>query len=120
MATGGKAQRVSRLLEMVTLLQAGDGWTAHALSERFGVSQRRVFNDIRALRDAGVPVRRSRTGYRIAASFFLPSLQLTTEEVLALLFPLETQTGALASEAVRRSARAKLLRCLPAPLRAEA
>jgi len=102
---------------MVTLLQAGSGWTAEALAERFGVSTRRVFNDIRALRDAGVPVRRTRAGYRIDASFFLPSLQLTPHEVLALLFPAEVFNGAEADEEVHRSAREKLVSCLPQGLR---
>lgn len=118
MATQEKSQRVSRLLEMVTLFQSGSGWTARALGERFGVSETRVFHDVRALRAAGIPVQRSRAGYRIAPSFFMPSVQLTPHEVLALLFPVEVFTGAIASEEVQHSARAKLLSCLPPALRA--
>ena len=113
----GKSHRVSRLLEIVTLLQSEEGWTASALAERFGISRTRMFSDIRALREAGVPVERGPSGYRIADSFFLPSVRLSPREVLALLFPLELFTTGEAQRAVQRSARDKLLSCLPAPLR---
>lgn len=113
----GKSHRVSRLLEIVTLLQCEEGWTAGTLAERFGISRTRVFGDIRALRQAGVPVERSRSGYRIAASFFLPSVRLTPREVLALLFPVALFSSGEADRAVQRSARDKLLSCLPDPLR---
>ena len=111
--------RVSRLLEMVTLLQSGTGWNAKALAERFGVSRTRVFNDVRALREAGVPVQRSRSGYKIAESFFLSAVRLAPQEALALLFPRELFGGWLNRE-VCRSAQEKVLSCLPPPLRAEA
>ena len=63
-------RRVSRLLEIIIALEAGGEWHAANLAERFGVSRTRIFNDIRELREAGVPVRRTRAGYRIDASFF--------------------------------------------------
>ena len=116
----GRTPRVSRLLEMVSLLHGGGGWTAPALAERFGVSRTRVFNDVRALKDAGVPIASSPAGYRIAPSYFLPSVQLTPQEVAALLMPGDVfATGEQGSE-VLHSARSKLLSCLPAPLRASA
>ncbi|HUT33006.1 MAG TPA: WYL domain-containing protein [Planctomycetota bacterium] len=116
----GKTLRVSRLLEMVSLLQAGPGWSAPVLAERFGVSRTRVFNDIRALKDAGVPIRRSQSGYRIDPSFFLPSVRLTPQEVAALLFPGEAFLPAEHRGEVLQSARSKLLSCLPPVLRASA
>ncbi len=112
-----KAPRVSRLLEMVSLVQGGSGWTAAALAEHFGVSCTRIFNDVRALKQAGVPIRGSVAGYSIDPSFFLPSLRLTPGEVAALLFPGELFPAA---EHVARSARSKLLACLPPALRASA
>ena len=115
-----KTPRVSRLLEMVSLLQAGPGWTAGSLAERFGVSRTRIFNDVRALKDAGVPVASSPAGYRIAPAYFLPSLRLSPEEVAALLFPEGALLGAERSQEVLLSARCKLLSCLPGPLRASA
>ena len=112
--------RISRLLEIVTLLQSGTGWTAPALAERFGVSRTRIFQDVRALRDAGVPVRRSKLGYRMDPGFFLPSVRLTPQEALALLFPSELYQGAEPNGEVRRSAQEKLLSCLPDTMRARA
>jgi len=112
--------RVSRLLEMVSLLQSGPGWKAETLARRFGVSTTRIYSDIRALREAGVPVRRAATGYAIDPSFFLPSVRLTPREVLTLLFPQEVFTGAQADHEVFQAARAKLLSLLPEPLRESA
>jgi len=83
----GKSRRVSRLLEIVTLLQSDDGWNAPRLAERFGISRTRIFEDIRALREAGVPIETTRDGYKVAPSFFLPSVKLTPQELMALLFP---------------------------------
>ncbi|MFW6107142.1 MAG: helix-turn-helix transcriptional regulator [bacterium] len=115
-----ESHRVSRLLEMVSLLQSGSGWGGAELAQRFGVSRTRIYNDIRALRQAGVPVRRSRAGYWIEPTFFLPSVQLSPNEVLALLFPLEFRTTTDGRREVEDSARAKLLSCLPPRLRREA
>ena len=112
--------RVSRLLEMVSLLQSGPGWKAETLARRFGVSTTRIYSDIRALREAGVPVRRTGCGYTIESSFFLPSVKLTPREVLTLLFPQEVFTGAQADQEVFHTARAKLLSLLPQPLKESA
>jgi len=112
--------RVSRLLEMVSLLQSRPGWKAETLARRFGVSTTRIYSDIRALREAGVPVRRAARGYAIDPSFFLPSVRLTPREVLTLLFPQEVFTGAQADHEVFQAARAKLLSLLPEPLRESA
>lgn len=115
-----KPPRVSRLLEIVSLVQGGQGWTAGALAKHFGVSLTRVFNDIRALRAAGVPIHSSRAGYRIDSSYFLPALRLSPQEVVALLFPEGALLGAERTQEVLQSARCKLLACLPGPLRASA
>lgn len=115
-----KAQRVARLLEIVTLLQTGEGWTARRLAERFGISRTRIFDDLRALREAGIPVRTTRAGYRIDPSFFLPSVQLTPHELLALLSPGELFADGPYDHEVLRSARSKLLCCLPEELQAGA
>jgi len=114
-----KAQRVARLLEMVTLLQSGIGWKSGSLAERFGISRTRVFNDIQVLRQAGIPVRSGHAGYTIAPSFFLPSVRLTPPEVLSLLLSSELFPGGIGEE-VHRSAREKLMLLLPEPLRGSA
>jgi len=112
-------QRVSRLVQIISLLQSDTGWKAPDLAERFGVSRTRIFDDLRALRDAGVPVTRTGSGYGIKPSFFLSSLRLTPDEVLGLLFTAERVADGRPEPAVLRSARAKLLGCLPAEKRVE-
>jgi len=112
-----EVKRISRLLQMVCLLQQGEGWNAPALADRFGISRTRIFEDISALREAGVPVVTTRAGYRIAPSFFLPSVGFTPDELLACLFPIQHLTDGKASELSRRSAESKLVSCLPAESR---
>ena len=115
-----KVPRISRLIEILVLLHSDAGWTGAALAERFGISRTRIFNDVRLLKAAGVPVRRTASGYRIEASFFLPTVEWTPQEALALLFPGELYRGVVPNDEVRRSAREKLLLCLPPEVRAQA
>lgn len=115
-----KSQRVSRLLELTCLLQRSRGWTAARLAERFGVSRTRMFDDLRALREAGVPVRSGKGGYHIDQSFFLPSLKLTRDEVLSLLPLGHGLVGSAPDGQRRRDAWAKLLSCLPTDLQRDA
>ncbi len=79
--------RVHRLLRLISLLQSGRTFTADQLAEELDVSRRTLFRDLNMLDLAGVPYHydaKLRT-YRIDQSFFLPSLNLTLEEALALL-----------------------------------
>jgi len=105
------ALRVSRLLNILLLAGSGPGWTAARLAAHFGVSRRRIFQDVRLLDSAGLRLVAVRGGYRpLHASLQLP-VTLTAREALALLGP-DGAGGAL-----RRSARAKLAACLPPPFR---
>lgn len=79
--------RVHRLLRLISLLQSGRTFTADQLAEELNVSRRTLFRDLNMLDLAGVPYHydaKLRT-YRIDQSFFLPSLNLTLEEALAIL-----------------------------------
>lgn len=77
---------IHRLLKIVTLLQGPDVMTREVLGERLGVSVRTVYRDIAKLNATGVPVDfdEATQGYRVGAGFFLPPLQLTADEALAL------------------------------------
>lgn len=114
---GRPQQRVSRLVELITLVQCGEGWRGRSLARRLGVSRTQIYNDIRVLRAAGVPIRCSPTGYRIHSSYFQPSPQLTAREVLSLLFPFGLFGGNELARAVRRSATDKLISWLPGDVR---
>ncbi|NQT52628.1 transcriptional regulator [bacterium] len=113
----GKAQqRVSRLLEIIIALESGGEWRSVDLAQRFGVSRTRIFSDIRALRQAGVPIQRTGNGYRIDASFFLASLKLTSREVLSLLLPMEFFGQKDGEHHTHRAALGKLIASMPKAL----
>ena len=77
---------VHRLLKIVTLLQGPEVLTREALAERLGVSVRTIYRDIAKLVATGVPVDfdDKTESYRVGPGFFLPPLQLTADEALAL------------------------------------
>lgn len=77
---------IHRLLKIVTLVQGPDAYSTERLAAALGVSERTIFRDISKLNDTGVPVKHDESwgGYRVGAGFFLPPLQLTVDEALAL------------------------------------
>ena len=77
-------KRLHRLLQMISLLQSDAGWTADALAGHLQTSTRTIYRDFRTLRDAGVPVETQSGRATISGDFFMPPLQLTAEEALAL------------------------------------
>jgi hypothetical protein len=89
-SVGGKPRKkrhLSRLLEMILLIQSRPDWRPKALAEHFGVSQTRIYQDIKELVSAGGSVCFSGSGHKIAGGFELSSTTLTPEEVLELLYP---------------------------------
>lgn len=78
--------RISRLLEILTLVQSRRGLKADALAEACGVDKRTIYRDFKALQDAGVPVRHDAAsdGYTVEGDFFLPPVHLSMDEALAL------------------------------------
>lgn len=79
--------RIHRLLHIITLIQGSDGWTAERLAGEFEVAERTIFRDLKALEGAGVPYYfdEERRCYRINQSFFMPPVELTFEEALAVI-----------------------------------
>ncbi|MDX2016981.1 MAG: HTH domain-containing protein, partial [Planctomycetota bacterium] len=78
--------RIHRLLRILTLIQAQTGWGPARLAAECGVNERTIYRDIDELRAAGIPCDydAKSEGYRVAAEFFLPPVQLTAEEALSL------------------------------------
>ncbi|NQT20364.1 MAG: WYL domain-containing transcriptional regulator [Planctomycetes bacterium] len=114
---GNRSHRLARLVEIITLVQSGEKWGPKQLAQHFGISERRIYHDIKELGVAGVPIAYSRKVYTINPSFFLPALNLTTREIHHLLFPDHHFSGDQARP-INDSIRAKLLSCLPASMRA--
>ena len=82
-----KRSRISRVIQILTTLQAGKSYAVSDLSKMFGTSRRTIFRDLKELQAIGVPYRYdARTsGYMIEPEFFLPPIDLSLQEALSLL-----------------------------------
>lgn len=82
-----KSNRISRVIQILTTLQAGKSYTASDLSKMFGTSRRTIFRDLKELQALGVPYHYDAKsgGYGIKPNFFLPPVDLSAEEALSLL-----------------------------------
>jgi predicted DNA-binding transcriptional regulator YafY len=78
--------RIDRLTAILLKLQTQRIVRGKEIAERFGISLRTVYRDIRALEDAGVPIGSEvGVGYFLAEGFHLPPIMFTTEEANSLL-----------------------------------
>jgi len=82
-----KRSRISRVMKILTTLQAGKSYAVSDLSKMFGTSRRTIFRDLKELQAIGVPYRYdARTnGYMIEPEFFLPPIDLSLQEAMSLL-----------------------------------
>jgi predicted DNA-binding transcriptional regulator YafY len=112
----------SRLLDLLSLLQARRDWPGAELADRLAVSGRTVRRDVGRLRGLGYPVE-SLTGpaggYRLRAGTAMPPLLLDEEEAIAIAVGLRTAARASVTGIEETSIRAlvKLEQVLPAHLR---
>ena len=112
----------SRLLELLSLLQARRDWPGSELADRLEVSRRTVRRDIERLRNLGYPVESlsgPAGGYRLRAGTAMPPLLLDEEEAIAIAVGLRTAAQASVAGIEEMSVRAlvKLEQVLPAHLR---
>jgi predicted DNA-binding transcriptional regulator YafY len=111
----------SRLLELLSLLQARRGWSGPELADRLEVSRRTIRRDVERLRDLGYPVE-SLTGpaggYRLRAGTAMPPLLLDDDEAIAIAVGLGTAARASVTGIEETAVRAlvKLEQVLPAHL----
>ena len=112
----------SRLLQLLSLLQARRDWPGNELAERLEVSPRTIRRDVGGLRALGYPVE-SVTGpggrYRLHAGTAMPPLLLDEDEAIAIAVGLRTAARASVAGIEETSVRAlvKLEQVLPAHLR---
>ncbi|MDA0183184.1 WYL domain-containing protein [Solirubrobacter phytolaccae] len=98
----------SRLLSLLSLLQARRDWSGAVLAERLGISHRTVRRDIDRLREMGYSIRATMGpdgGYRLDAGSELPPLLFDDDQVIALAVALQSATasGAEIGEAAVRA-----------------
>lgn len=78
--------RFDRITAILLQLQARRVVSGPALAERFGVSLRTIYRDLRTLELAGVPLfGEAGVGYSLAEGYRLPPVLFTREEATALL-----------------------------------
>lgn len=78
--------RIDRLFAILTFLQSRKYVTAEQISEKFHISVRTVYRDIKALGESGIPVSFEQfKGYFIVQGYFLPPVSFSNEEANALL-----------------------------------
>jgi len=112
----------SRLLQLLSLLQARREWPGGELADRLGVCGRTVRRDIERLRGLGYPVESATGpagGYRLRAGTAMPPLLLDAEEAIAIAVGLRTAARASVTGIEETAVRAlvKLEQVLPAHLR---
>src|SRR3954467_250947 len=116
------SESASRLLELLSLLQARRDWPGGELAGRLGVSGRTIRRGGERLRALGYPVE-SLTGpaggYRLHAGTAMPPLLLDDDEAIAIAVGLRPAAGGSVAGIEETAVRAlvKLEQVLPAQLR---
>lgn len=78
--------RLDRLTAILTQLQSKRTIRAQEIANRFNISLRTVYRDVRALEEAGVPViGEAGMGYSLMEGYRLPPVMFTKEEATSLL-----------------------------------
>lgn len=94
--------RIDRLMAIVTTLQSRKFVSAESISEKFEISIRTVYRDIKALSELGIPVSfENQKGYFIVPGYFLPPVAFSIEEANALLL-MESVTMGFADKSIRK------------------
>jgi predicted DNA-binding transcriptional regulator YafY len=90
--------RIDRLFGILTLLQSKKFVTGEKIAEKYNISVRSVYRDIKALNEQGIPVSfEPYRGYFIVNGYFLQPVSFSTEEANALLL-MESIVSAFADQ----------------------
>lgn len=94
--------RIDRLFGILTLLQSKKFVPAEKIAEKFGISVRTVYRDVKALCEQGIPVSfEAGRGYFVVQGYFLPPVSFSTEEANALLL-METMVSGFADKSISK------------------
>ncbi len=94
--------RIDRLHAILVHLQSKRRVTGQELADRFGISLRSVYRDVKALEESGVPViGEAGIGYSIMEGYRLPPVMFTQEEATAILMGVKL-TERFTDEGTRR------------------
>ena len=94
--------RIDRLFGILTLLQSKKYIAAEAIADKFNISVRTVYRDIKALAEQGIPVSfEQHRGYFIVQGYFLSPVSFTLEEANAFVL-MESMVQSLSDKSVHR------------------
>jgi predicted DNA-binding transcriptional regulator YafY len=78
--------RIDRLIAILTVLQSKRFVTAEFIAEKYEISIRTVYRDLKSLGEIGIPIFfESQKGYSISQGFFLPPVSFTSEEANGII-----------------------------------
>ncbi len=80
--------KAERLLYLINLIKSHHNLTSKELAEKCGVSERTIFRDLNSLASVSFPIYYDQ-GYKFLQGAFLPTLNLTDEELSVLKFAFE-------------------------------
>ena len=81
-----ETKRISRLIAILTQMQTKRVLTSTTLAEKFGVSVRTIYRDIKTLEQAGVPIlTEDGKGYSLMEGYRIPPVMFTENEANALV-----------------------------------
>jgi len=84
--TDNDTKRLSRLVAILTTLQTRRLITSTKLAEKFGVSTRTIYRDLKALEQAGVPIlTEDGKGYTLMEGYKIPPIMFTENQANALI-----------------------------------
>jgi predicted DNA-binding transcriptional regulator YafY len=94
--------RIDRLFGILTFLQSKKFVPAEKIADKFKMSIRTVYRDIKALGEAGIPISfEQQKGYFVVQGYFLPPVSFTNEEANAFLL-METMVSAFADRSIQK------------------
>jgi predicted DNA-binding transcriptional regulator YafY len=81
-----ETSRLSRLTSILLLLQSKRLVTANSIAQKFDISTRTAYRDIKALEEAGVPILTEEgKGYSLMEGYMLPPVMFSESEANALI-----------------------------------
>lgn len=93
--------RIDRLFGILTLLQSAKYITAEKIAQRFNMSIRTVYRDVKALGEQGIPISfEQNKGYFLVQGYFLPPVSFNMDEANALLL-VESLVNGFADHSIR-------------------
>jgi predicted DNA-binding transcriptional regulator YafY len=94
--------RIDRLFGILTLLQSRKYVPAEKIADKFHISVRTVYRDVKSLCEQGIPVSfEQHKGYFVVQGYFLPPVSFNTEEANAMLL-METLVYGFADKSIQQ------------------